>query len=101
MFRVTPSLKQPVLLMASKNNSACEISMRREPYVGQGVLGVVLDVAAVVRHRVYGRVGAGSLKCLDQPAIRSGERSNAAKLGRTVFHASKVRRSKAPSRHGF
>ena len=43
---------------------------RGKPYVGQGVLGVVLDVAAVVRHRHGGAVKVESVCGLDRPAAR-------------------------------
>ena len=46
-----------------------------EPYVCQGVLGVVLVVAAVVRHREFAVFFGGGERCLDQPAVNGGERS--------------------------
>lgn len=73
-FRVSRGSRKERLMVvtdASKKNRP----RAWEPYVCQGVLGVVLVVAAVVRHREFAVFFGGGERCLDQPAVNGGERS--------------------------
>ena len=67
-----PSARRVRLKTASDVGKRNTLKTNRagKPYVGQGVLGVVLDVAAVVRHGDGGRVEVGSVCGLDRPAAQ-------------------------------